>query len=137
MDESALLQRARAGDDSAFEELVAPYRAQLHAHCYRLLASAHDADDALQDALIGAWRGIGGFEGRSSLRGWLYRIATNAALRVVAGRPFLTSGADMICARKHGSRLGGRPARDGPMSGQSSSWQPPWRKRAGGGSGYA
>ena len=87
MDESALLQRARAGDDSAFEELVAPYRAQLHAHCYRLLASAHDADDALQDALIGAWRGIGGFEGRSSLRGWLYRIATNAALRVVVGRP--------------------------------------------------
>ena len=60
MDESALLERARAGDNEAFEELVAPYRAQLHAHCYRLLASAHDADDALQDALIGAWRGIGG-----------------------------------------------------------------------------
>jgi RNA polymerase sigma-70 factor (TIGR02960 family) len=87
MDEPALLQRARAGDDTAFEELVAPYRAQLHAHCYRLLASRHDADDALQDALIGAWRGIGGFEGRSSLRGWLYRIATNAALRVGAKRP--------------------------------------------------
>jgi RNA polymerase sigma-70 factor (ECF subfamily) len=87
MDESALLERARAGDDAAFGELVAPYRAQLHAHCYRLLASAHDADDALQDALLGAWRGIGGFEGRSSLRGWLYRIATNAALRVGAKRP--------------------------------------------------
>jgi RNA polymerase sigma-70 factor (TIGR02960 family) len=87
MDEPALLERARAGDDAAFEELVAPYRPQLHAHCYRLLASAHDADDALQDALIGAWRGIGGFEGRSSLRGWLYRIATNAALRVGAKRP--------------------------------------------------
>jgi RNA polymerase sigma-70 factor (TIGR02960 family) len=87
MDEPALLERARAGDDTAFEELVAPYRAQLHAHCYRLLASGHDADDALQDALIGAWRGIGGFEGRSSLRGWLYRIATNAALRVGAKRP--------------------------------------------------
>ncbi len=87
MDEPALLKRARAGDDTAFEELVAPYRAQLHAHCYRLLASGHDADDALQEALIGAWRGIGGFEGRSSLRGWLYRIATNAALRVGAKRP--------------------------------------------------
>ena len=87
MDEPALLERARAGDDAAFEQLVAPYRAQLHAHCYRLLASAHDADDAVQDALIGAWRGIGGFEGRSSLRGWLYRIATNAALRVGAKRP--------------------------------------------------
>jgi RNA polymerase sigma-70 factor (ECF subfamily) len=87
MEEPGLLQRARAGDDRAFEELVAPYRAQLHAHCYRMLASAHDADDALQDALIGAWRGIGSFEGRSSLRGWLYRIATNAALRIGARRP--------------------------------------------------
>ncbi len=87
MNETSLLQRARAGDDTAFEELVAPYRAQLHAHCYRLLASAHDADDAVQEALIGAWRGIGGFEERSSLRGWLYRIATNAALRVGAKRP--------------------------------------------------
>ncbi len=87
MDEPALLQRTRAGDDTAFEQLVAPYRVGLHAHCYRLLASAHDADDALQDALIGAWRGIGGFEGRSSLRGWLYRIATNAALRTSAKRP--------------------------------------------------
>jgi len=87
MNEASLLQRARAGDDTAFEELIAPYRAQLHAHCYRLLASAHDADDALQEALIGAWRGIEGFEERSSLRGWLYRIATNAAFRVSAKRP--------------------------------------------------
>jgi len=52
----------------AFEDLVAPYRAELHAHCYRMLGSVHDADDALQDALLGAWRGFSGFEGRSSLR---------------------------------------------------------------------
>lgn len=87
MDDVVLLQRARSGDAAAFELLVAPHRAALHAHCYRMLASTHDADDALQEALIGAWRGIGGFEGRSSLRGWLYRIATNAALRVGAKRP--------------------------------------------------
>ncbi|MCC6496480.1 MAG: RNA polymerase subunit sigma-70 [Propionibacteriaceae bacterium] len=87
MDEPALVRRARAGDLLAFEELVAPHRAGLHAHCYRMLASAHDADDALQDALVGAWRGIGGFEGRSSVRGRLYRIATNAALRISAKRP--------------------------------------------------
>jgi RNA polymerase sigma-70 factor (ECF subfamily) len=113
MDESALLQRARAGDDSAFEELVAPYRAQLHAHCYRLLASAHDADDALQDALIGAWRGIGGFEGRSSLRGWLYRIATNAALRVVVGRPRRLLSLDVAPACTDPSALG--DPLDGPV----------------------
>lgn len=83
----ALLDRARGGDDGAFEELVAPYRAELHAHCYRLLASVHDADDAVQDALVGAWRGLSGFQGRSSLRGWLYRIATHAAYRVGSRRP--------------------------------------------------
>lgn len=87
VDEMALLDRARAGDDGAFGELVAPYRAELHAHCYRLLASTHDADDAMQDALVGAWRGLAGFEGRSSLRGWLYRIATHAAYRVGSRRP--------------------------------------------------
>lgn len=87
MDESALLSLARSGDDWAFGELVAPYRGELHAHCYRLLASSHDADDALQETLIGAWRGIGGFEGRSTLRSWLYRIATHAAYRVANRRP--------------------------------------------------
>lgn len=87
MNESALLSLARSGDDRAFEALVAPYRAALHAHCYRLLASPHDADDALQEAMVGAWRGISGFEGRSSLHGWLYRIATHAAYRVGDRRP--------------------------------------------------
>jgi len=70
-----------------FGALVAPYRAELHAHCYRMLGSVHDADDALQDALLGAWRGFAGFEGRSSLRSWLYRIATNACLQRIAKRP--------------------------------------------------
>lgn len=87
VNEGALLDRARAGDNAAFDELVAPYRGELHAHCYRMLGSVHDADDALQDALLGAWRGLSGFEGRSTLRSWLYRIATHASMRVGRGRP--------------------------------------------------
>ena len=87
MADGALLDRARAGDDDAFGQLVAPYRGELHAHCYRILGSTHDADDALQDALVGAWKGIARFEGRSSLRGWLYTVATHAALRVGSKRP--------------------------------------------------
>jgi RNA polymerase sigma-70 factor (TIGR02960 family) len=85
--ESELLDAARSGDSEAFESLIATYRDELHAHCYRMLGSVHDADDALQDALLGAWRGISGFEGRSSVRSWLYRVATNACLRLIARRP--------------------------------------------------
>ncbi|MDN3357369.1 sigma-70 family RNA polymerase sigma factor [Actinomadura sp. DC4] len=84
--EDADLARARGGDDAAFTRLVAPLRRELHAHCYRMLGSFHDADDALQDALVRAWRGIGGFEGRSSLRTWLYSVATRTCLDVLAGR---------------------------------------------------
>jgi RNA polymerase sigma-70 factor (ECF subfamily) len=87
MADTALLEAARAGDDDAFGRLVAPYRGELHAHCYRILGSSHDADDALQDALLGAWKGLAKFEGRSSLRGWLYKVATHAALRVGSRRP--------------------------------------------------
>src|SRR4051812_16611648 len=73
-------------DENSFAELVEPYRRELHAHCYRMLGSVHDADDALQETLLGAWKGRGGFEGRSSLRSWLYTIATNASLRILEGR---------------------------------------------------
>ena len=91
MDEAALLERVRSGDNAAFDELVAPYRGELHAHCYRMLGSLHDADDALQDALLGAWKGVARFEGRSSLRAWLYRIATNSSIRVGRGRSRILS----------------------------------------------
>jgi RNA polymerase sigma-70 factor, ECF subfamily len=80
------LARARDGDGAAFTRLVEPLRRELHAHCYRMLGSAHDADDALQDALLRAWRGLGGFEGRSSLRSWLYTVATRTCLDLVASR---------------------------------------------------
>ncbi|HVL24654.1 MAG TPA: sigma-70 family RNA polymerase sigma factor [Thermomicrobiales bacterium] len=81
------LQAARRGDAGAFEALVAPYRGELLAHCYRMLGSMADAEDALQEALLGAWRGLAGFEGRASVRTWLYRITTNACIRVGERRP--------------------------------------------------
>jgi RNA polymerase sigma-70 factor (TIGR02960 family) len=86
-DEPTLLAAAQHGDTAAFEQLVAIHRRPLHAHCYRMLGSLQDAEDALQEALLAAWRGLGGFEGRSSLRSWLYRIATNACLRLAERRP--------------------------------------------------
>lgn len=80
------LASARAGDDVAFGRLVAPLRRELHAHCYRMLGSSHDADDALQDTLVRAWRKLAGFEGRSSLRTWLHTVATRVCLDLVDAR---------------------------------------------------
>ncbi len=85
--EEQLLQLARRGDERAYGELVGPHRSAVHAHCYRMLGSLEDADDALQDALLRAWRGLGGFQRRSSIRTWLYKIATNSCLQLVARRP--------------------------------------------------
>ena len=85
--ERGLLESAQGGDEYSFQALVEPHRAELHALCYRMLGSVHDAEDALQDALLRAWRALPGFEGRSSLRSWLYRIATNTCLRLIERRP--------------------------------------------------
>jgi RNA polymerase sigma-70 factor (ECF subfamily) len=86
-DERVLLEAARAGDDDAFARLVEAYRPQLRAHAYRMLGSLPDAEDALQETFLRAWRALAGFEGRSSVRSWLYTIATNVSLRMIERRP--------------------------------------------------
>ena len=92
-----LLARATAGDEEAFRELVAPFQRELHVHCYRILGSTEDAEDAMQEILLAAWQGLGRFERRASLRTWLYRIATNRCLnmlRAASRRPRLEKPLD-------------------------------------------
>src|SRR4030095_784518 len=77
---------ARAGDEDAFRELTDPFRRELQLHCYRILGSVQDAEDMVQETLLAAWRRLEQFEARSSLRAWLYQIATNRCLNVLRGR---------------------------------------------------
>jgi RNA polymerase sigma-70 factor (ECF subfamily) len=89
MSEQELIDVARDGNERAYDRLIEPHRAELRAHCYRMLGSAEDAEDALQEALLRAWRGLPKFQGRSSLRSWLYAITTNVCLKAIQRRPKL------------------------------------------------
>jgi RNA polymerase sigma-70 factor (ECF subfamily) len=117
-DDRDLLAAARRGDPPAFERLVARHRGELYAHCYRMLGSVHDAEDAMQESLLDAWRGLAGFEGRSSLRAWLYRVTTNACLRLIRRRPPRMRSPDHGPARRDTADLGEPVA--GPV------WLEPW-----------
>jgi RNA polymerase sigma-70 factor, ECF subfamily len=111
--------RLSGGEEDAFRSLIEPHRPALHAHCYRMLGSMHDAEDALQETLLRAWRALPKFRGRSSLRSWLHRIATNVCLDAIARRPKRGLPIDYRPA----TRLGG----DGPMRPLSSAlWIEPY-----------
>src|SRR5918999_4006491 len=116
--ERELLEAARGGSDDAFRQLVEPHRAELHAHCYRMLGSFHDADDALQDALLRAWRRLATFERRSSFRAWLYRITTNACLDLISRRP------KRVLPIDHGPATGPGGGLDEPVT--ESVWVEPY-----------
>jgi RNA polymerase sigma-70 factor (ECF subfamily) len=87
VEERGLLEAARNGDEDAYRRLLESYRGELHAHCYRMLGSVQDAEDALQEASLRAWKGLRRFEGRSSVRSWLYTICTNTCLTQIERRP--------------------------------------------------
>ncbi len=101
-----LLTAARGGDETAYRRLVEPHSRELHAHAYRMLGSVHDAEDAVQDALLRAWRGLPRFDGRSSLRAWLYKIATNTCLDAIARRGRRALPIDHVAAAELGESPG-------------------------------
>ena len=101
-----LLAAARGGDENAYRRLVEPHRRELQAHAYRMLGSAHDAEDAIQDAMLRAWRGLPRFDGRSSLRAWLYKIATNTCLDTIARRGKRALPIDHVAAAELGEAPG-------------------------------
>ncbi len=115
-DEDAVLEAARSGDADAFERLVAEHRPSLHAHSRRMLGSRDDADDALQEALLRAWRAIPRFEGRSSVRTWLYRIATNTSLDLIRRRRTFEAdpGLPPVSAVRADGRLNEAPVESHP-----------------------
>jgi RNA polymerase sigma-70 factor, ECF subfamily len=116
--EDALIAAAQQGDQHAYGQLVAAYRAELHAHCYRMLGSPADAEDAVQEALVRAWRGMPGFERRGSLRRWLYTIATNSCLKIIERRPPRVVPADYGPAADPHDRPG--------LPGAESTWIEPY-----------
>ncbi len=106
MADEALLDRARSGDQTAFAELVEPHRRSLHLHCYRMIGSFDDADDAVQETLLAAWRGLATFQARASVRTWLYRVATNTCLnfvRTAARRPQMAEPLPALAPEPTGS----------------------------------
>ncbi|MDP1849379.1 MAG: sigma-70 family RNA polymerase sigma factor [Solirubrobacteraceae bacterium] len=103
---AGLLQAARSGDELAYQRLVEPHSRELQAHAYRMLGSVHDAEDAVQDALLRAWRGLPRFDGRSSLRAWLYKIATNTCLDTIARRGKRALPIDHVAAAELGEAPG-------------------------------
>jgi RNA polymerase sigma-70 factor, ECF subfamily len=107
--ERELLERARGGSEDAFRDLVEPHRRELQAHCYRMLGSVYDAEDAVQDALLRAWRALPRFEPRHSLRAWLYKIATNVCLDTIAKRPKRVLPPDYVPSTD-GGQTAGAPA---------------------------
>ena len=119
MTEAAVLTRARAGDEEAFRSLVEPYGRELQLHCYRILGSLQDAEDLLQETLLAAWHGLDKFEGRASMRSWLYQIATNRclnALRARARRP-PESQADLSAPTRMAESLWLEPYPDAMLEG--------------------
>jgi RNA polymerase sigma-70 factor, ECF subfamily len=112
--ERLLLDTARAGDEAAFRLLVEPHRGRLHGHCRRMLGSSHDADDALQETLLRAWRGLGGFDGRGALRSWLYTIATGVCLDALKRRTRLSAAAADAAAVRRAAPRGVSLAARGP-----------------------